>query len=109
MAFWTVVGFRSWAGNFGSQAGCQSAIQPIANRCYLARVGDFRKFGSHPQADAAQKGAVKRLRCGSRGFTPGCNILALQAATAEFAHNPGASRHCPRWQIWQGAGAHGGS
>ena len=31
------------AGNFGGQAGYQPAIQPIANRRYLAGAGGFLK------------------------------------------------------------------
>ena len=36
------------AGNFGGQAGCQPAIQPINHRRYPARPGGFLKFVAHP-------------------------------------------------------------
>jgi len=38
------------AGNSGGQAGCQPAIQPIANRRYLAGDGDCRKFVPPPSS-----------------------------------------------------------
>jgi hypothetical protein len=31
-------------GNYGGQAGCQPAIQPIANRRYLTGSGGFLEF-----------------------------------------------------------------
>jgi len=44
------------AGRSVGQAGCQPAIQPIANRRYLAGAFGGLKFGSHP--GAGETGAV---------------------------------------------------